>query len=302
MSVATTAKSNTIAGASAGWVDGMPSLHGIEWSPEPLVGSIVLDRAAHHNALGRATASALAQAIADVLAAQPRVVVVKARGPIFCAGGDIQEFDSVGDQLPKLVNEILDQLLPAYWQLAQATCPVVTVVGGPVGGAGIGLALCGDFVLASDTMKLRTGYSAIGLSPDVGASYFLARRIGVVRAQQWLMLSQAVDAARCLAAGAVDQVFPGQELEAAAQGLVGQLCHAAPASLAAIKKLSTQGPGLSLQEYLLLEQQLLKACASTPDAREGIAAFVQKRPAVFKGQRLPDLEAPITFTDDINAK
>lgn len=263
----------------------MPNLHGIEWDSDPVVGCIVLDRAAHHNALGRAMASALAQAIAEVLAAQPRVLVVKARGPIFCAGGDIQEFESAGDQLPELVNEILEQLLPAYLQLARATCPVVTVVGGPVGGAGIGLALCGDFVLASDTMKLRTGYSAIGLSPDVGASYFLARRIGSVRAQQWLMLSQAVDAERCLAAGAVDQVFLAHDLDAAAQGLVRQLSLAAPASLAAIKKLSIQGPGLSLHEHLILEQQLLKACASTPDALEGIAAFVQKRPAVFKIQR-----------------
>ena len=262
----------------------MPSLHGIEWTLDARVGEIVLDRAAHHNALGRATAAALARAITEVMAAKPRVVVIRARGPIFCAGGDIQEFEKAGDQLPQLVNDILDQLLPAYLQLAQATCPVVTVVGGPVGGAGIGLALCGDFVLASDTMKLRTGYSAIGLSPDVGASYFLARRIGAVRAQQWLMLSQAVDAERCLAAGAVDQVFPAQELEAAAQGVVGQLCHSAPASFAAIKKLATQGPGLSLQNHLLLEQQLLKACASTSDAREGIAAFVQKRPALFKGQ------------------
>ena len=283
MSVATTARSSTTVDANGGWVDSMPNLHGIEWTSEALVGSIVLDRPTYHNALGRGTASALAQAIAEVLAAQPRVVVVKARGPIFCAGGDIQEFASAGDQLPALVDDILEKLLPAYMQLAQATCPVVTVVGGPVGGAGIGLALCGDFVLASDTMKLRTGYSAIGLSPDVGASYFLARRIGAVRAQQWLMLSQAVDAERCLAAGAVDQVFPAHELDAAAQALVDQLCRAAPASLAAIKKLSMQGPGLSLQEHLLLEQQLLKACAATPDAREGVAAFVQKRPALFKG-------------------
>jgi 2-(1,2-epoxy-1,2-dihydrophenyl)acetyl-CoA isomerase len=97
------------------------------------------------------------------------------------------------------------------------------------------------------------------------------------------MLSQAVDAERCLAAGAVDQVFPAHELEAATQGLIDQLCHAAPASLAAIKRLSMQGPGLSLREHLLLEQQLLKACASTADAHEGIAAFVQKRAVEFMG-------------------
>ena len=130
----------------------MPTLHGIEWTAEPRVGSIVLDRATHHNALGFATATALAQAIAEVLAAQPRVVVVKARGPIFCAGGDIQEFASAGDQLPKLVHDILDQLLPAYLQLAQATCPVVTVLGGQVGGAGIGLSLCGHPRMANETL------------------------------------------------------------------------------------------------------------------------------------------------------
>ena len=262
----------------------MNIMNGIEWHVDAQgVGRIVLNRPEHNNALGSSSTPMLVRAINEVTGDRPRVIVIEARGAIFCAGGDIQEFASAGDQLPALVDDILEQLLPAYLQLAQATCPVVTVVGGPVGGAGIGLALCGDFVLASDTMKLRTGYAAIGLSPDVGASYFLARRIGAVRAQQWLMLSQAVDAERCLAAGAVDQVFPAHELDAAAQGLVDQLCRAAPASLAAIKKLSMQGPGLSLQEHLLLEQQLLKACAATPDAREGVAAFVQKRPAVFKG-------------------
>jgi 2-(1,2-epoxy-1,2-dihydrophenyl)acetyl-CoA isomerase len=157
------------------------------------------------------------------------------------------------------------------------------VVGGPVGGAGVGLALCGDFVLASDTMKLRTGYSAIGLSPDVGASYFLARRIGVVRAQQWLMLSDAVDAAQCLAAGAVDQVHPAAQLNAVAETLVQRLCACAPASLAAMKRLSLEGPSLSLQAYLSLEQQLLKACARSADAREGISAFVAKRKPQFTG-------------------
>ncbi len=261
----------------------MPDMNGIEWHTDQGVGRIVLNRPEHHNALGRSNASALVRAIDEVLAGQPRVVVIEARGPIFCAGGDIREFEQAGDRLDELVDEILDELLPAYLQLAQATCLIVTVVGGPVGGAGVGLALCGDFVLASDTMKLRTGYAAIGLSPDVGASYFLARRIGSVRAQQWLMLSDAVDAKRCLAAGAVDHVYPAVELEAAAQALVQRLCASAPASLTAIKRLSLEGPALSLQAYLSLEQQLLKACAHTADAREGITAFVAKRQPGFTG-------------------
>jgi enoyl-CoA hydratase/carnithine racemase len=79
-------------------------------------------------------------------------------------------------------------LHPALHRLATAPVPVVAALNGPVGGAGIGLALCADFVLAAASMKLRTGYAAIGLSPDLGTAYFLARRVGAVRAQQWLML------------------------------------------------------------------------------------------------------------------
>lgn len=262
----------------------MGSMNGIEWNvDEQGVGRIVLNRPEHHNALGRSNAPALVQAISGVLAGQPRVIVIEGRGPIFCAGGDIREFVAVGDRLDDLVDEILDELLPGYLQLAQATCPIVSVVGGPVGGAGVGLALCGDFVLASDTMKLRTGYAAIGLSPDVGASYFLSRRVGAVRAQQWLMLSDPIDARQCLAAGAVDQVYPSAELEAAGQALVRRLCASAPASLAAMKRLALEGPALSLSAYLSLEQQLLKACARTADAREGTSAFVAKRQPVFRG-------------------
>jgi len=261
------------------------NMNGIEWNVDGQgVGRIVLNRPEHNNALGSSNAPALVRAIDEVLAGQPRVIVIEARGPIFCAGGDIREFVKAGDRLDDLVDQILDELLPGFLKLAQATCPIVTVVGGPVGGAGVGLALCGDFVLSSDTMKLRTGYAAIGLSPDVGASYFLARRVGAVRAQQWLMLSDAIDAQRCLAAGAVDQVFPATELDAAAQALVQRLCASAPASLAAMKRLSLEGPSLSLQAYLSLEQQLLKACARTADAREGTSAFVAKRPPAFTGR------------------
>lgn len=260
-------------------------MNGIEWNVDALgVGRIVLNRPEHNNALGSENTPALVNAITEVLEDQPRVVVIEARGAIFCAGGDIREFVKAGDRLDELVDDILDQLLPAYLQLAQATCPIVSVVGGPVGGAGVGLALGGDFVLASDTMKLRTGYAAIGLSPDVGASYFLARRVGPVRAQQWLMLSDAIDAPRCLAAGAVDQVHPAAELDAAAHALVERLCASAPASLAAMKQLAREGPALSLQAYLSLEQQLLKVCARTADAREGTAAFVARRKPAFTGR------------------
>lgn len=257
---------------------------GIEWQVDDAVGRIVLDRVEHANALGLATAQALARAIEEVAAAAPRVIAISARGAVFCAGGDIGEFAAAGDALPALVGAVLDPLLPAYLKLAGAPCPVVAAVNGPVGGAGIGLALAADFVLASTTMKLRTGYAAIGLSPDVGASYFLARRIGAMKAQRWLMMSDAVDAQSCLAAGAVDSLHSPEDLPVAADALIARLRDAAPHSLAAIKRLCGSFGSIGLAEQVALERRLLEQCAATADAREGVRAFIDKRAPRFSGR------------------
>lgn len=257
--------------------------HGVEWLPGAEVGRIVLDRPERANAIDRDSAAGIARAIFEVLDAGPRVIVLGARGPIFCAGGDIRVFAGGGGDFEHVILDPLTNLLPAYRQLAEAPCPVVCVVNGPVGGAGLGLALLGDFVLASTTLKLRTGYAAIGLSPDVGASWYLARRVGEVRARQWLMLSEAVGAEECLAAGAVDALHAPDALDAAAEALVAQLLARAPHSLAAVKRL-TAADHRALVEHLELERELLRGCAKTADAREGVRAFVEKRPPRFSGK------------------
>jgi 2-(1,2-epoxy-1,2-dihydrophenyl)acetyl-CoA isomerase len=165
---------------------------------------------------------------------------------------------------------------------------VVAALNGPVAGAGIGLALCADFVLGAASTKLRTGYAAIGLSPDVGASYFLARRVGAVRAQQWLMLSDTIDAQRCLRHGVIDELYADDELADAAEKLVTRLAGTARGSLAAIKTLCRGLPARGLQEHLKLEHALLASCARSPEAQEGIRAFVERRPPRFIGHGAED--------------
>ena len=261
----------------------MDSGDGIGWGVQDDIGRIVLKRPEHANALSSASAQALVRAIDEVLARKPRVILLTGEGRTFCAGGDIDEFVAAGEKLPGLVSEILDGLHPALLRLAANPAPLVVAVNGPAGGAGVGLALCGDFVLAAASMKLRTGYAAIGLSPDAGASYFLSRRVGPVRAQQWLMLSDAIDSQRCLACGAVDAVHPDAELAAASEALVARLLGGARASFAGIKALCGGAPGRPIEEHFAMEQKLLHERAGSADAREGVAAFIAKRPPRFTG-------------------
>ena len=104
----------------------MVTEQGIEWGVEDAVARIVLDRPERANALGQTSAAALARAIDAVTAAAPRVIVIAARGPIFCAGGDIRDFVAAGDRLDELVGVVLEPLLPAYLKLANQPAPVVS--------------------------------------------------------------------------------------------------------------------------------------------------------------------------------
>lgn len=247
------------------------------------IARIVIDRPAAHNTLSAPASAALAQAIDEVVAAAPRVVLLTGTGPVFCAGGDIAEFEAHADALEPLVDRILTLLHPAMARLTELPAPVVTALNGAVGGAGVGLALCGDFALGAASMKLRTAYAAIGLSPDAGASWFLARRVGALRARQLFFTSETLAAPRCLAEGIVDAVFPDDSLRSEAEALCERLAAAAPGSLAAIKRLCSGAASLPLAEHLALEKSLLEERARSADAREGIAAFKAKRAPVFRG-------------------
>jgi len=257
---------------------------GIAWGVQDGIGRIVLKRPERANSVSLASSHALSRAIDEVIDAAPRAILLTGEGRVFCAGGDIDSFVAAGEKLPELVDAILDRLHPALLRLAQNPAPLVVAVNGTVGGAGVGLALCGDFVLAAGSMKLRTGYAAIGLSPDAGSSYFLSRRIGPVRAQQWLMLSDPIDSARCLAAGAVDALYPDAELAAAAEALVTRLANGATASFAGIKALCGGATARPIEEHFEMEHRLLRERSGSADAREGVAAFIAKRAPRFAGR------------------
>lgn len=256
-----------------------PVLHSVDDG----IARIVLNRPEQANAIGIESSRALGQAIDAVLAKKPRALLMTARGRIYCAGGNIGEFVAAGDRMAPVIDQILENLHPALARLHEAPVPTVAAINGPVGGAGVGLALFADFVLAAESMKLRTGYSAIGLSPDAGTSFFLAQRIGPVRARQWLMTSDPKDGRQCLEAGAVDAVYPDAELQPQAEALVRRLASMATASLGGIKTLCNRAGRGGFEEHLRLERQMLVARAAEPNAIEGVRAFVEKRAPKFRG-------------------
>ncbi|MCO5118155.1 MAG: enoyl-CoA hydratase-related protein [Burkholderiaceae bacterium] len=256
---------------------------GIAFETTDDVARIILQAPERGNTLTRAMTKAFALAVDAVLNARPRAILLMAEGRMFCAGGDIDEFIAGADDLGALVDATVAPLHPAMLRLHESPVPVVSAVNGPIGGAGVGLALCADFVLAATSMKLRTGYAAIGLSPDAGTAFYLARRVGPVRAQQWLMLSDAIDAQTCLQHGAVDALHADDALRDAAEALAARLARGAPGSLAAIKTLCAGLPGRALADHLDLEHRLLVERAGSAAAREGIRAFIEKRAPRFSG-------------------
>jgi 2-(1,2-epoxy-1,2-dihydrophenyl)acetyl-CoA isomerase len=180
-----------------------------------------------------------------------------------------------------MLEELLGPLHTALYKLATLPVPVVSAVNGPVGGGGIGLALCADIVLAAESMKLRGGYSAIGLTPDAGSSWFLTRRVGAMRAKQLFFTNGALSARQCLEMGIVSEVVPDAGLPARADALAEALAHGATGALGRIKQLVDGAHERTLRVQLDLEHSLMVESAASAHAAEGIAAFIDRRAPRF---------------------
>jgi 2-(1,2-epoxy-1,2-dihydrophenyl)acetyl-CoA isomerase len=246
------------------------------------VAVFTLNRPQRANVLDLEMSAALIAAIETVARDQSvRAVLLQARGRQFCGGGDITDFADSLDTLGDLLDQHIPPLHRAIHQLATLPVPVISALNGPIGGGGIGLALCADIVIAAESMKLRGGYSAIGLTPDVGSSWFLARRIGAARTKEIFFTNEPLSAHQCLALGIVSRVCPDAELSEDAFALATSLARSATGSLARIKLLVDGAADRSLQEQLDLEHRCMVDSGCSAEAAEGVKAFMQKRAPRF---------------------
>lgn len=252
------------------------------WEVRNGVGHVVLNQPERGNVISTAMAHDLKTVVERACNADIGALLISASGKQFCVGGDISEFGKHRERLAPLIGAMLDVLNPVMHQLASLPLPVISAVQGPVGGGGIGLALCADLVLASRHMFLRGGYSAIGLSPDLGVSAYLTRRAGAARAKYILMSNRAIAAEDCLRMGLVDELHEPEQLLTAATALAEELAGGPTNSLAGIKNLCDSAHRQDLQLQLGAEREAMLACALSGNSLEGVTAFLQKRKPVFQ--------------------
>jgi 2-(1,2-epoxy-1,2-dihydrophenyl)acetyl-CoA isomerase len=253
----------------------------VETSRDGGVLTITLNRPEAYNALTASMHAALRAALDDARAPDVRVVVVTGAGKGFCAGQDMKEFESVDRDIAGHLEASYHPNVRAIRALEK---PVIAAVNGAAAGAGLSLACACDIRIAADDAMFVPGFIGIGLVPDSGGSYFLARLLGPSRAFAWMTSNRRLTAADAHAWGLVDEVVEGDALQARVADRAVTYAEGPTAAIGMTKRLFDRAARSTLDEQLSLEAQLQSAATKTEDFREGVAAFLEKRPPRFSGR------------------
>lgn len=248
------------------------------------VALLTLNDPATLNAASEQVVSDLVDAFGKIASGEiaARAVVLTGEGRGFCsganlsgAGGAIGSRDA-GARLESSIN-------PFMRALADFPVPIVTAVNGPAAGVGASIALMGDIIVASESAYFLQAFRRIGLVPDGGSTFLLARSLGKARAMELTLLGDKLPAAKALEWGLINRVVPDAELIDEAVKLANELADG-PASLSMIRKLVWKALESTHAEALDAERWAQKDAGNTEDNTEGVAAFREKRPAKFQGR------------------
>jgi 2-(1,2-epoxy-1,2-dihydrophenyl)acetyl-CoA isomerase len=214
-----------------------------------------------------------------------RVVLLSGEGKNFCAGGDVRAFASEGEKLPDYIRQATAYLQNAVTGLLRLEAPVIASVQGfAAGGGGFGLVCASDLVIAAESAKFLAGATRVAMAPDAGVSVTLSRLVGLRRAMSILLTNPVIDAAEALELGIVNKVVPDGDLAQASIDLARELAAGAPKALAATKRLVWSGTGTSIEQCLSEEARTVSELSGTADAREGLAAVIERRKPHFRGR------------------
>ena len=248
------------------------------------VATITLNRPSKLNAFNDAmigeTLDALKAAARDDAA---RSIVLTGAGRAFSSGQDLAAFQERGEG-----GSIAEHLRHGYHrvvrQMVTLEKPIVGAINGIAAGAGCGVALAADMRIAADSASFMLAFSRIGLIPDSGVNWFLPRIIGYSRAYEMAVTADRVSAATALEWGLANRVVPAEQLPEIAAAVARQLAEGPTLAFGLTKRAMQRGWGMSLDEALEYEAYLQEVAGRSADNREGIAAFLEKRPPNFTGR------------------
>lgn len=253
--------------------------------PATGIATLTFERPEVLNALDLATARAFRAAVERVTGDPGvRVIVLRGAGRAFMAGGDVASFAAAGEDIAGVIHGLLDAIHPALLALRAAAAPVVALVRGAAAGAGFSLVLGADVVVAEETAAFLVAYDRLGATPDCGGTWFLERRVGRARAFELMLTGRRLTAAEAQAIGIVTEVVAPGELEARGQALAEAIARGPTGAYGRFKRLVDEAPSRRLAEQLEAERAAFVAATETADFREGVAAFLAKRPPQFRGR------------------
>lgn len=214
-----------------------------------------------------------------------RCLVMTGEGRGFCTGANLQSGGS-GDNVakrPDAGSALETAYHPFLRRLRNLPVPFITSVNGPAAGVGMSFALMGDMVLCAKSAYFLQAFRRIGLVPDGGSTWLLPRLVGRARAMELSLMGEKLPAETALQWGLINRVFEDGELAAETNKIARQLADG-PFSLGLIRKLYWESDDNTYEEQLNLERQLQRSAGRSADFKEGVRAFLEKRPADFKGE------------------
>ena len=246
------------------------------------VGVLSFNRTRALNALNEKTLQELDEVITEIGRDDNlRVFVLTGAGDkAFVAGADIAQFQQMSPLQARSFAETGQQL---FFKIERLPKPVIACVNGYALGGGCELAMSCDFIYASDKAKFGQPEVNLGIMPGFGGSQRLVLLVGKAKAKELCMTGEMIDAQRAKQLGLVAKVFPAERLLEETMKVARQLAEKSPSSLRSIKRAIERGSGVNLETGCALEAEAFGLLLSGLDAKEGVAAFLEKREADFKG-------------------
>lgn len=249
----------------------------LTYQVEDGIGWIRLNRPRQRNALDGRLRGALLQAVKQgVRDESARVLVVTGEGAAFCAGADVNELTQMEG-----MGALPDEYGTLLTTLRGAPKPTIAAIRGAAAGIGVALALCCDLRVAAADAFFRLAFVDIGLTVDGGATWLLPRVIGSARTLELCYTGRRLGAEEAERWGVVNRVVAPDQLETAARELAAKLARGPRAALAAMKRSVAYGEEAGFEETVTFEFLLQSTLAGAPDFREGVSAFLEKRPPSF---------------------